>query len=192
MIAHWLVGIQLSLLLSPHDRFLIAESLAPYGIQTSEIKSSQIAYTKLFRLTFHLASGNNCIYLSKFDFSSSKQFLLSFRLDKSHQKPLIQHFEDLVSSETMSKVFFFAAGEALAKNILQRRIYPCQDPLFFSIFFPDKTKKEMWWDSHSRKTKRMPPSKFREASMMQNESFNSNDRVQETGDLSHSEILVFL
>ena len=39
-----------SLLLSPHARFLIAESLAPYGIQTSEIKSSQMESNRLYKI----------------------------------------------------------------------------------------------------------------------------------------------
>ena len=36
--------------LSPHDRFLIAESLTPYGIQTSEIKSSQMESNSLYKI----------------------------------------------------------------------------------------------------------------------------------------------
>ena len=62
MIAPRLLGIQPRSLLSPHDRFLIAESLALYGIQTSEIKLSQMESNRRYKIVstdFHLASGNN-------------------------------------------------------------------------------------------------------------------------------------
>ena len=40
----------LGILLSHDDRFLIAESLTPYGIHTSEIKPSQMESNRLYKI----------------------------------------------------------------------------------------------------------------------------------------------